>query len=291
MCPPSDERPGWHHATTRRPGATPRARRRTWEACGAHRAGAHGLAVSAAARCVAYWDEVAVLVHQTVAITIVSKWGEFTRIVRVKRSLVVVARRGLKTASTRFEFTRSVVVGRFRIEVARLRVCAAAHWLLARTVVVGGQWVVVQGCGRSASRNLVAVAHVISIGILQAIAFTVSSFLWEDTCAVVHLSFWIVIARLQNRAARRETRHEVARPVVLVGILVEVACLWARAAQNGVAASIVHGGCCIVVVRELVGASCTARVLARTVVHFCSRVVVAGIGQGATRNQATQEVT
>jgi len=153
---------------------------------------------------------VAVLVHQAIAVTIVSKLGEFTRIVRVQRSLVVVARRGLKTAGTRFEFTRSVVVGRFCIEVARLRVCTAAHWLLARTVVVGGQWVVVQGCGRSASCNLVAVAHVISIGILQAIAFTVSSFLWEDTCAVVHLSFWIVVARLQHRAARRQTRHEVA---------------------------------------------------------------------------------
>lgn len=105
------------------------------------------------------------------------------------------------------------------------------------------------------------------------------------------MRFFIVVASFQNRATGGQTRYEVAGSIILVGIGVKVAGLWACASLDGVATAIVHSGRAVVVVRKFVGATRTAGVFARAIVDLRKGVKVAGVGQRATGDEAAQVIT
>ena len=108
------------------------------------------------------------------------------------------------------------------------RFCTRAE--IARTVVVRRSAVVVAGRGVGAAFHFERVTNAVTIGISQAVPVAIVPQLGQNTRPIVLGGRWVIVARV--RVCTAQTRHKVARAVVVGGFGVVVACGTVGAAQS-----------------------------------------------------------
>ena len=164
-------------------------------------------------------DAVSVRIFQALPITVVTELWEntFTSDSGIR---VVVASRGAQTADAAFKVTAAIIHVGIRVVVARVSIGTSLHNGDARTIVLRGVGVKVDGVGVITTQHFKGVANAVSVKVAQAVSIAIVSRFRVFTFPGVD-GVLVVVARRGSQTSH--ARIELTGSIVHVGCHVVVA--------------------------------------------------------------------